>query len=227
MNVLDAGAGDGYFARRLLEDLPRGSQIVCYDPNYADHDLRTYGQSAPEGVTFSQELPEGRFDIIVLLDVIEHVPDDSELLRRMTERNLAPEGTVVVSVPAWQALYSSHDAALRHYRRYSPTQLRRVLQEQGFELVREGGAFHFLLAPRALTVAVERLLRWLGKERQAHFAEWNFGPVITSAVDALLALDNALTGVARRPLPGLSTWAVCRSRKTAPSEKGAQRIEAV
>lgn len=213
INVLDVGAGDGYLAGTLFADLPAGSRVVCFDPNYSPEDLAAYGREAPEGVSFTREPPVGRFDVLLLLDVIEHVPDDVAFLSQLTQRHLAPDGTVVVSVPAYQALFSKHDEALRHYRRYSPAQLRSLLQGQGLTIQRQGGLFHSLLVPRALTVARERLLRRLGKQPAlpATADDWKHGPFLSGAVERVLALDNAITRATARIgfLPGLSVWAAC------------------
>ncbi len=55
-----------------------------------------------------------------MLDVIEHVEDDVGFVRDVVDGSLAPGGWVLVSVPAYQSLFSSHDRALKHFRRYAP-----------------------------------------------------------------------------------------------------------
>ncbi len=215
LKVLDVGAGDGYLARTLFDELSAGSQVVCFDSNYSDADLELYGREAPDGMSFTREPPQGAFDVMLLLDVIEHVPDDVSFLRELTQRHLALDGTVVISVPAYQALFSKHDEALRHYRRYSPAQFRSVIERQGLTIEKQGGLFHSLVVPRALSVAREKFLRWMGKEPAMPAAadDWTHGPLVSSVVDKMLAADNALTRATtnlRTSLPGLSVWAACR-----------------
>jgi SAM-dependent methyltransferase len=220
--VLDVGAGDGYLARALLDALPAGSEVVCLDPHYTDEDLRRFSADGRAGLSFVRAPPARRFDVILLLDVIEHVADDRAFLGGFVANQLAPGGLVLVSVPAWQPLFSAHDTALKHFRRYSPAACRALLDDQGLASVRGGGLFHALLAPRLLTVAREKLSRLLGRapEAPADLGDWRGGALLTTAIERALALDNALShAVARRgvALPGLSVWALCRARGEAPS----------
>jgi SAM-dependent methyltransferase len=218
--VLDVGAGDGFLAGGLLEAMPAGSQVVALDSNYTDDDLRRLTAAAPRGLSFAREAPPERFDVILMLDVIEHVPDDRAFLGEILAASLAPGGVVLVSVPAWQGLFSTHDTALKHYRRYSPRACAALLADEGLVPIREGGLFHSLLLPRALTVAREGLLRLIGKEPTApdNLGAWRGGALLSSALERALAVDNALThALARRgrKLPGLSVWALCQVRAEA------------
>ena len=107
VRVLDVGAGDGYLARRLFDALPPGSEIVCHDSSYTDNWIETHSGPGPR---FSREAPAGRFDWVLLLDVLEHVPDDQRLLEQVRVASLGEGGTVLVAVPAWRArlcLYSA------------------------------------------------------------------------------------------------------------------------
>ncbi len=215
LSVLDVGAGDGYLASALFADLPAGSRLVCVDSNYSDADLATYRASAPPSLSFVRERPGDRYDVILLLDVIEHVPDDAAFLRVLTEENLSQDGMILVSVPARQSLFSKHDEALGHYRRYSPAQLRRVMAANGLVVRKAGGLFHSLLFPRTWSVVREKFLRLLAKEPPLPPAadDWKAGHWISKGVDRLLAADNALSHACSElgwDLPGLSVWAVCQ-----------------
>lgn len=218
VRVLDVGAGDGYFAGELLESLPPGSRVTCVDAHYRDGDLAA---PARAGVTRARTPPPGeRFDALLLLDVIEHVPDDLAFVRGLVEGSLAPGARALVSVPAWQALFTDHDVKLGHYRRYTPAQCRGVLERAGLTVVRSGGLFHSLLVPRALSRAKEALA---GRKSAAsagaangdaatEAGAWTAGDAITKAIDVALAADNQLShALAARglPLPGLSFWALC------------------
>jgi SAM-dependent methyltransferase len=220
--VLDVGAGDGYLAAGLLDVLPPGSTVTCLDPNYTDEDLRANAAAARPGLTFVREVPASRFDLLLLLDVIEHVPDDREFLGGFLAQSLAPGGLVLVSVPAWQGLFSAHDTALKHYRRYSPAACRALLADEGLAPIRAGGLFHSLIAPRVLELAREGALRLFGRTPAPppNLGEWRGGTLLTAAVGRALALDNALShALARRgwSLPGLSVWALCRVRDEVPA----------
>ena len=218
LSVLDVGAGDGYLATALFADLPAGSRLVCVDSNYSDADLETYRAAAPPNLSFERERPGERYDVILLLDVIEHVPDDNAFLRLLTEENLAEHGAIIVSVPARQSLFSRHDEALGHYRRYSPAQLREVVAANGLVVRKTGGLFHSLLFPRTWSVVREKFLRLLAKEPPLPPAadDWKAGAWVSKGVERLLAADNALSHACSEfgwDLPGLSIWAVCQKAR--------------
>ncbi len=70
-------------------------------------------------------VPENSYDFVALLDVLEHVEDDEAALRGIARR-LRPHGKLLVTVPAYQWMWSGHDVANHHFRRYSEKTLRRV-----------------------------------------------------------------------------------------------------
>jgi SAM-dependent methyltransferase len=79
--------------------------------------------------------PDNHFDGIVALDVLEHI-DDHEGAAREIQRVLKPGGTLVVTVPAYQSLWSRHDVALHHQRRYRAPQMKALLERAGFSVER-------------------------------------------------------------------------------------------
>jgi SAM-dependent methyltransferase len=224
LRAMDIGAGDAYLARHVLQGLPAGSTMTCVDANYSELDMVRLATPPLPGLTFARARPAGRHDVVMMLDVIEHVPDDRAFLDEILESNLQPGGTAVVSVPAWDLLYGPHDVALKHYRRYQPGQCRALLRAAGLHIVRDGGLFHSLLVPRILQrmseVATGALRRGLGAnaggadaDRPPHLGEWSGGPLLSSVVTMALDADTRLTAqLARRGvgLPGLSYWALGR-----------------
>jgi hypothetical protein len=120
---------------------------------------------------------------------------------------------VLLSVPAYQPLFSRHDTALGHYRRYSPAGLRAVATGAGLDVIAEGGLFTSLLGARAVA-KVGELARRTPKEWTGVGA-WSGGPTVTRATVSALSLDAAASrALARRQwrIPGLSCWAIARSR---------------
>ena len=142
--ILDVGSGDAWFARSLAQELGEAVHVTAWDAYYSADDLA----QAADSVTLTSVQPAARCDGVMMLDVIEHVPDDLDFVSSIVERNVADEGWVLVSVPAYQLLYTSHDRQLRHYRRYSPRRCRNLLRASGLDLVAEGGVFHSLLLVR-------------------------------------------------------------------------------
>lgn len=220
VDVLDCGAGDAFFSASLAKKADLGS-VTCWDVFYDDPTIRRlearYGAS-PSGTTFSftRTRPEKKVDLILMLDVIEHVEDDVGFVRDVVDSCLGPNGVVLVSVPAWQRLFSRHDELLRHYRRYSPDQCDRVLERAGLEIGARGGLFHSLLVPRVATVLRERAATNAAPLSESGAGTWKGGAVVTALVDAALRGDNVVSRVAAAAglnVPGLSYW--CLARKGA------------
>lgn len=90
------------------------------------------------------ELPfkAGSFDILTALDVLEHIESDTEVLKDWL-RVLKPGGTMVLTVPAYQWLWSQHDVINNHYRRYTRKELKQKIQVAGFEVKKSSYAIVF------------------------------------------------------------------------------------
>jgi len=221
LHVLDVGAGDGFLGSALLRELAPGSRVTCFDPHYTAEHLDRFSAGATAGLSFCRDLPAERFDLVLLLDVLEHIEDDVALLASLITNSLAQEGAVLVSVPAHPLLFSQHDVALGHHRRYDASALATMLNQAGLSIVRSGGLFHSLILPRAITKLVERArgVRSMpvASAPLSHAAtevgNWQGGPMLTSALGAVLAFDNrvsSLTANLGLALPGLSVWALAK-----------------
>lgn len=103
-------------------------------------------------------LPSRAFDAAFALDILEHVRDDAQALSEV-HRILKPGGSLLVTVPAYQWLWSEHDEVCHHVRRYTRAELTRKLREAGFQVRRASYCITFLLLP---LVALIRF-RWLFK----------------------------------------------------------------
>jgi len=214
--VLDVGCGDGFTGSNLFADRSIGERVGM-DANFSDEQLAAFGagQQAHTGpvtrhVRGFDEIEGQQFDVVLLLDVIEHVTDDVGLLRRVCERHMAQGAVALITVPAVQALFSAHDRFLQHRRRYRHAALLRVAREAGLRPERGGYLFASLLLPRLLG------LLWECVRRSRHadgVGNWRHGPAWTWIVRSALGLDNrVLCALAARGvlLPGLSTWVLCR-----------------
>jgi 2-polyprenyl-3-methyl-5-hydroxy-6-metoxy-1,4-benzoquinol methylase len=151
--VLDVGAGSGYFSRRLLE-AGLAHEAWCVDPHYPqDSDEEWDGKPAH----FRRSYRGGQADLVLMMDVLEHVEDDLALLKTYV-RAVQPGTHFLITVPAFQWLWSGHDVFLEHYRRYTLAGVESLLRAGGLEL-RKGAYFFGLLLPPVAAV------RWLGKLR--------------------------------------------------------------
>ena len=111
--------------------------------------------------------PKGEaFDIVTMLDVVEHIEEDVQVLRD-AHAIVKPGGHLLVTVPAFPSLWSHHDVMLHHKRRYTRSELRAVVAEAGF-IIDRMTFFNTLLFPVAL---VKRSTAKLTGSREANDLE--------------------------------------------------------
>jgi SAM-dependent methyltransferase len=153
--VLDAGCGSG----RTLEDLLQYGEVHGIELNAQAADVAQGRGLGEVRVGRLEELPwdDASFDLITCLDVIEHTPDDRVALTEL-RRVCRPGGWMLVTVPAYQALWSLHDVANHHYRRYSRPSLRDAAHGAGWTLTRLTSFNSVLLAPAAIVRLTHRRL---------------------------------------------------------------------
>jgi SAM-dependent methyltransferase len=203
--VLDAGCGSG----RTMQELVDYGEVhgVELDPEAAAMAAsRGHGEVR---IGRLEELPwePATFDLITCLDVIEHTPDDETALREL-RRVCKPGGWLLATVPAYQALWSLHDEANHHYRRYSRPSLAAPAATAGWQVQRMTSFNSLLLAPAAAFRVAQRRRRGNG----SYTPELHLGPEWLNAV-----LERPLQIEARwlargRTLPvGMSLLAVLRN----------------
>ncbi len=149
-------------------------------------------------------VPEGAYDLIALLDVLEHVDDDRAALESIATR-LAPGGHILVTVPAYQWMWSAHDVAHHHKRRYSKRSLRAVIAAAGLTADRIG-YFNSLLFPVAAAARIAGNMA--GKSSSDD--KMPAAPV-NRLLQGIFGLERHLVG--RVPLPaGVSLFAILSIR---------------
>jgi SAM-dependent methyltransferase len=153
LRILDVGAGTGATSRALA----KYGRVLAVD-------------FSPEAVTIARgrgldvarmdaralALPDASFDLVVGLDVMEHLEDDVGLVKEL-RRVLKPGGVLLVTVPAYQWLWSSHDVANQHWRRYRRRELRGVLRAADLHVEVCSYVMMTMLVPAALYRLLERL----------------------------------------------------------------------
>lgn len=159
MNILEVGCGTG----SNLSLLQRYGTVDAVEPDdiARDHASRSSGIKVkggylPDGV----ELEDGRYDLIVMFDVLEHIPDDRGALA-LLHRKLAPGGRMLVTVPAIPWLWSAHDVAHHHQRRYTRDGLLEVFRQTHFTPIHHSHFNSLLLPP---IIAARSLGKLLGRE---------------------------------------------------------------
>ena len=204
--ILEAGCGTG----GNLAMLSQFGRVSALEP---DDDARAMarrksGLDVREGaLPHDIPFPRDHFDLVVALDVLEHVKEDGEALRALLAR-LKPGGHALITVPAFPFLWSRHDETHHHHRRYTMGRLRKTIEEAGGTALRVTH-FNTLLFP---LVAGVRLM-----QRATGLGGGNDDRMPAPAVNALL---RAIFGSERwllrhgNPLPGVSLLAVARRSAT-------------
>lgn len=102
--------------------------------------------------------PQGEFDFVVLLDVIEHIQNDSKFLAQAI-KFLKPNGVLLISVPAFQFLWSSVDEVDQHFRRYDKSILRKLVNSLSSEI---GSAEKISTEGNSAPLEIEKQLYFFG-----------------------------------------------------------------
>jgi SAM-dependent methyltransferase len=149
----------------------------------------------------------GRFHVVTCLDVLEHMDDDVEGLRTIAAL-LAPGGQLVVTVPAYDWLWSGEDVISAHRRRYTRESLLRAARDAGFEVLFASYFFASVLPGMAAVVWGRRLVspRWREQTNLDGHPRWLGG-----LLHAVTAAEARLVGDERVSLPAGASL-VCRLR---------------
>jgi ubiquinone/menaquinone biosynthesis C-methylase UbiE len=210
IRVLDAGCGTGSLMDRLRER----------------SDVEVTGiDVAPEALAFSRKRGQDRliqgdltalpfatasFDLVTALEVVEHVESDETALAELC-RVLKPGGTLLLSVPAYRFLWSSHDVALHHKRRYTAHRIQASLTRAGLDSAKVTYLLSFLFVPVALVRLFDKLVRRSSQAR-AHLSP--IPPLLNRFLIALQNIELALARHVNLPF-GISLFCVARKRKIA------------
>lgn len=197
--ILEAGCGYGGNLE-LLSDFGKVAAFE-YDRSAREFASQLSGISVRPGMLpDGLDLDDRRFDLIALLDVLEHIDEDIGSLRALA-RHLNGNGKIMLTVPAYQWLWSAHDEMHHHKRRYSRGLLKERISAAGLRPI-DIGYFNSLLFPLAVAE------RAVSKMKGGSVATADAPP---AAVNALLTQVFSLEekAIGKFPFPfGLSLYAV-------------------
>lgn len=136
MNILEIGCGTG----ETLKTLEKWGNVYGIDMSKEAIDFcKTKGfKNVVLGDINEMDISEykNKFDLIVTLDVLEHIQDDVSTLKRMRTM-LKDNGYILINVPAYKFLWSDHDEALHHKRRYHSLELTQKVKDAGFTVLKK------------------------------------------------------------------------------------------
>lgn len=197
--ILEVGCGTGHNFG-MLGRFGRVAALEIDDPARA---IASERLGRPVGTAPLPELAgidDGRYHLVALLDVLEHVEDDCGALRGI-RRKLAPGGRILLTVPANPWMWSAHDVVHHHHRRYTARSLRQVVAKAGLR-VELLSHFNSLLFPLAAA------LRIAGKATGKTTSDDAMpSPAVNRLFGSVFGLEKHLVG--RVPLPvGVSLVAI-------------------
>lgn len=199
--ILDLGCGTGVIATELAQwSTPVGLDMSEHALAYSkQRGVRLLVQGNGEALP----LKGGCVDGVLALDIFEHIPDHEAAFREAF-RVLRPGGALVLSVPAFRALWGPHDVALMHQRRYTRPEMRDQLRKAGFVVEKASYSVFFLFPVVLLIRVLEKFKRGEAKASLPAVPGWFNG--------ALVALqDFEAACIERFSLPwGSSVIAVAR-----------------
>ena len=201
--ILDAGCGTG----RNLAEFGRLGTAAGVDPS--ETAVAFCHARGLDGVVQAglEDLPfdDGAFGLILATDVLEHIDRDDQAAAEL-RRVVAPDGRLLVTVPAYQWLWSQHDDTHQHKRRYTAPRLREVLVRAGWTPIVETYFNSLLLGPIALVRTVAR--RRTREDGRSDY-ELAGGPLNSVLSMPMRAEARAIARGARLPA-GVSIGMVCR-----------------
>ena len=199
MAVLDYGCGTG----RMMELMAEFGDVRGCDASGRALDycrargLKQLFTAAPDCSNLEH------YDLITMLDVLEHADDDESLLRNLAA-HLNPGGRLVITVPALRCLWSGEDYVSEHKRRYTKSQLVRAVRDAGLRPLRVS-YFNTLLLP--LIFLHIKLNTILNPESRKHSNLNELPPWINRLLTAIFGLEIPLLRLTNLPV-GMSLLCV-------------------
>ena len=197
--ILEVGCGTGHNLKML-------ERFGSVDGIEIDEAARAVAERRLGRSISSARLPQlkgirrGRYDLVAALDVVEHIDDDEATIAALASC-LKPGGKLLVTVPAHQWMWSTHDELNHHKRRYSKRSLRQLIEGSPLRLEKIG-YFNSLLFPLAVAA------RLAAKATGQGGGDDTLPPKpVNYAFERAFAAERRLIGVVPLP-PGLSLFAL-------------------
>jgi SAM-dependent methyltransferase len=202
--ILDAGCGSG----RTLDELAPLGAVSGVDKSVEAVEMARARGHADVHVAPVERLPwpDATFDLVTCLDVIEHTDDDRTALAEL-HRVSRPLARLVLTVPAYPLLWSSHDVANQHRRRYLPGTLTAAAEAAGWAHLSDT-FFNTLLLPPAAAVRLAERLTNRRERPQSHLALTT--PRLNRVLELPMRAEAQLLARGGRLRAGLSLLAVFR-----------------
>jgi hypothetical protein len=180
--LVDVGAGSALFSLELTKSSPK-LKVIAVDTGYEHSKV----VDVENRITYLQAGQGISADIYLFNDVLEHVPNDVEMLSEYVSS--APIGSkFLITVPAFMSLWSGHDVFLKHFRRYKRQEINKVIELSGLAVLKS----QYLYAP---LFPVAWIVRKLPKSQRVTSQMKDHGKTINTAMLLFLRLDQLFSKV--------------------------------
>lgn len=203
MNILDAGCGAGLNLKHLQTSGDSVGLDISKDALGFSRirGLPSLVCGSADRLPFKSKV----FDLVLALDVIEHIEDDNSAIKEFY-RVLRPGGSLIVTVPAFMSLWSEHDLAVHHKRRYARPEIRDILQSGGFRIEKASYWNFFLFLP---VFAIRHIKRFSPSEAKKQTDLVELSPILNDLLLRLLRLERSMIGQFNLPI-GISIICICK-----------------
>ena len=186
LEVLDIGCGTGM----TLKALEKYGEVWGLDKNIKA--IEYSKKKAPEAQvmqgSFPAQVPAKQFDIITVLDVIEHIEEDGRALQKLAQ-TLKPNGIAVITAPAYKLHWTGHDDMNEHKRRYTAPELKQKLRDAGLEIKKISYYNTLLFFPIA---AAKIMSRVFSPHAKSHFTAAPPPAFLNLPLKAIFAFEKYL-----------------------------------
>lgn len=213
--IADVGSGDGFVLKYLIDSYTNSS-FAAVDHAYTAEIIEAIKAEDPENLIHFFDTPEKafawkQFSCILLMDVIEHIEDDAAFMKKLVNAtNSQQNAHFLITVPAFQFLFSKHDSLLLHYRRYNVNRLASLCQQNNLKIITNGYFFFSLVPVRLIQLFAEKIK--IRKPTKAA-ENWERGRFTSRIISFILWADfricYSLNKINIR-MPGLSCYCICQ-----------------
>lgn len=214
-NILDLGCGDLFFIKEFAKN-KIATNFYAVDTAFDSNFISKNDEKRLKLFQNFNEISEKElvFDVIFLMDVLEHIKDDLSFLSNLVASEMVNKDTIfIITVPAFQTLFSSHDHFLKHYRRYNNFTMEKLTISAGLQTLDKGYFFFSLLLPRMVEVAREKMKDEKTFRKGTKLTDWNKNAYTSNKIKNFLMCDYKLQKTLKNigiQLPGLSNYIVCK-----------------
>jgi len=194
LNVLEIGPGLG----NNLQTLSNYGRVDVLetDQDFIDY-LKNTKQLKEDHIFKSFDEVDKKYDLIVMLDVLEHIENSKEFMLNLKEI-LHTDSKIIIGVPAYDSLWSVHDEELLHFRRYNWKSLKEETKD--FMLLKKYG-FNFLLLP----------VRYLQIRFTKPTSTNSTGAILNSLMYSVSRLEMIFTKIGLNPKFGISLYVILKN----------------